>query len=108
VVTPSNVPGAPVIRTASSGVVGGKITAVARWTPPVSNGGSAINGYVVTALRVNAAGAVVSQTTSAVQTASARALTMTLRAGSYRFVVRARNRLGLGAASTRSNRVSAR
>jgi hypothetical protein len=107
-VTPAKAPGAPVIRTASSGVARGVINAVARWTPPASNGGAAINGYVVTALRLNAAGRVLGQTTSAVQPATLRALTMRLAAGNYRFVVRARNPVGLGANSARSNLVTAR
>jgi Ca2+-binding RTX toxin-like protein len=107
-VTPARVPGAARIGAATSGLAGGVINATARWTPPVSNGGSAINGYVVTALRINAAGAVVGQATSRVQAATARSLTMTLASGRYRFVVRARNVLGLGANSARSNLVTAR
>jgi len=48
------------------------------------------------------------QTTSAVQAPTARSLAMTLAAGKYRFVVRARNVLGLSALSARSNLVTAR
>jgi hypothetical protein len=49
--------GGPIIRPATAGAVGvgGARTARANWTPPVSNGGLAINGYVVTAFRINAA-----------------------------------------------------
>ncbi len=101
-------PGAPVIGTAASGTPGGVITALARWTPPASNGGLAINGYVVVALRLNAAGTVLARTTSAVQPATARGLIMTLTAGNYRFTVQARNALGLSVASVRSNLVTAR
>jgi hypothetical protein len=108
VVTPATLPGAPRIALANPGAVGGTITARANWTPPASSGGLAINGYVVTALRMSAKGAVLSQTSSAVQRATARSLTMTLKAGSYRFTVRARNGLGLGAASARSQLVGAR
>jgi len=108
-VTPAAVPGAPVIGTASSGKNRGTIDAMARWTPALSNGGSVINGYVVTALRMNAAGVVVGQTVSAVQAASVRSLTMILPApaNQYRFVVQARNVMGLGAISARSNLVTA-
>ena len=102
------VPGRAQIGLASSGVAGGRITATARWTRPASNGGSAITGYVVTALRLNANGTVRSRTVSAVKPASQRSLRMTLRAGNYRFTVRTRNAIGWGAASVRSNRVSAR
>jgi hypothetical protein len=107
-VTPATVPGAPRIGTASPGAAGGALTAVARWTAPVSTGGSAINGYVVTAMRMNANGTVARQTSSAVQPAGARSLTMALPAGNYRFVVRARNIVGLGALTARSNLVRAR
>jgi Fibronectin type III domain len=110
VVTPATTaPGAPVIGTSSPGAVGGVVNATARWTPPVSNGGVAIDGYVVTALRVDAAGTVLARTTSLVQPAASRALVMALTAGNYRFTVQARNTRGLGVASARSlNLVTAR
>ena len=56
-VTPAGatVPGAPVIGTPTAGAAGGSLTAIARWTPPTSTGGSAITGYVVTALRMSSA-----------------------------------------------------
>jgi hypothetical protein len=107
-VTPATAPGTPRIGTASSGVAGGTINAVARWTAPAANGGAFINGYMVTALRMNAAGAVVGTVPWTVNSGSARALTMVLPAGNYRFVVRARNAVGLGANSARSNPVTAR
>jgi FtsP/CotA-like multicopper oxidase with cupredoxin domain len=107
-VIPRTVPGAAVIGAAQSGAAGGSVTAFARWTPPASNGGAAIDGYVVYALRVNSAGTVLSTVTSRVQAATVRSLTMVLPAGSYRFVVRARNVAGLGPSSARSNMVSAR
>ena len=107
-VMPTRAPLAPVIGTASPGVVGGAINAVARWTPPAPNGGPAINGYLVIALRINAAGTVTSQTTSTVQAASVRSLWMTLRPGNYRFVVQAHNSAGWSPTSLRSHLVIAR
>ena len=107
-VTPATLPRPPLIGIASSGAVGGRATALARWRAPVSNGGLAVNGYVVTALRLNARGAVVARIGSAVQGPGVRALTMTLPAGSYRFAVRARNGVGLSAYSAISNPVRAR
>jgi hypothetical protein len=107
-VTPARVPSAPGIGAASPGAVGGRATALARWRAPVSNGGLAVNGYVVTALRLNARGAVVARYSSAVQGPAVRALTMALPAASYRFAVRARNGVGLSAYSAVSNLVRAR
>lgn len=101
-------PGAAVIQRANPGARGGAITAKANWTPPASTGGSAINGYQVTALRLSATGRVMSSRTSVVQHFSARSLSMTLQPGNYRFVVRARNRLGYGVYSSRSTLVTAR
>ena len=60
---------------------------------------------MVTAIRHNANGTVASVTRSAVQRASLRSLTMTPRAGNYRFMVRACNAVGLSATSARSNLV---
>jgi hypothetical protein len=108
-VTPATVPGAPVIGTATAGVAGGAINATARWTPPAATGGSAITGYVVRGLRLSAAGAVLSTTTSAVQPSTARSLVMALPvAGNYRFTVQAVNAVGGGAQSARSNLVAGR
>ena len=50
-------PGAPIIGTPSQGAAGGSLTAIARWTPPTSTGGSAITGYQVTALRMSSSAA---------------------------------------------------
>lgn len=107
-VTPATVPGPPVIGTASPGVTGGALTATARWSPPASNGGSAITGYVATALRTSATGTVLTRTDSPLLGAAARARTFTLPAGNYRFVLRARNAVGQGQLSARSNLVAAR
>jgi Ca2+-binding RTX toxin-like protein len=107
-VTPATTPGAPVIGTAVAGTPGGAVTATANWTPPAATGGSAITGYRVTALRINAAGTVVATTVSAVQPAARRTLAMTLTAGNYRFTVQAINAVGNGPQSARSNLVAAR
>ena len=107
-VTAATVPDPPVIGTASSGANGGALTATARWSPPASNGGSAITGYVVTALRMSRTGTVLSRTDSPLLGAGARTRTFTLPAGNYRFVVVARNAVGQGTSSARSNQVAAR
>jgi len=107
VVMPATVPGAPVIGTAASGTAGGTVTATANWNAPTINGGSAVTGYVVRALRMSSTGTVLATTTSAVQPSSARALTMTLQSGNYRFTVQASNKAGSGPQSARSNLVVA-
>ena len=109
VVTPATVPTAPVIRTAIAGATGGAITATATWAAPTSTGGAPITGYRVAALRMSAAGAVLAQTTSAVQSATSRSLQMTLPvAGNYRFTVQAINAVGASPQSARSNLVAGR
>jgi hypothetical protein len=107
VVIPATVPGVPVIGTPASGAVGGTVTATAHWNAPTSNGGSAVTGYVVRALHMSATGTVLATTTSAIQPGSARALTMTLQTGNYRFTVQARNKAGSGPQSARSNLIAA-
>ena len=106
-VVPANAPSAPVIGTAASGVAGGAITATANWNAPLSDGGSPVTGYVVRALKMSSTGTVLATTTSAVLPGSARQLTMTLPSGNYRFTVQARNKIGSGPQSTRSNLVVA-
>ena len=56
---------------------------------------------------MSATGAVLATTTSAVQPASARQLTMTLLTGNDRFTVQAKNKAGSGLQSARSNLVVA-
>jgi len=108
-VTPATVPTAPAIRTAIAGATGGAITATATWAAPTSTGGAPITGYRVTALRMSAAGAVLAQTTSAVQPATNRSLQMTVpTAGNYRFTVQATNAAGASPQSARSNLVAGR
>jgi hypothetical protein len=99
-------PLAPTIATASGGAAGGPVNGTARWSPPAGNGTSAVTGYVVTALKLNADGSVASTTVSATQPSAARSYLMPLpSAGSYAFTVQAVNPSGRSAASARSNTV---
>ena len=100
-------PGAARIGTAGSGARGGSVTATARWSAPTSTGGSTITGYQVLARRVSSSGATLS-TRSFSAGRDARRLVMRLKAGRYRFEVRAVNAIGAGAWSSRSNKVTAR
>ena len=86
-----------------------RITATARWQPPVLDGGSVITGYRVTALRLDASGTVVDRVASAIRPAETRALTMLLpRKGRYAFTVRAVNAFGQSVPSARSATVAGR
>ncbi len=108
-VTPATTPGAPTSIVASSGAAGGILTAKVTWVAPASNGGSAITGYVVRALRMSSTGTVLATTTFNVA-ATVRSFepTTTMVAGNYRFTVQARNVVGVGPQSVRSNLVAAR
>lgn len=111
VVTPASgaaVPGAPTIGAASQGAAGGKLTALARWTPPASTGGSPITGYQVIALRMSSAAddaVVLSSTPSRVLGPGVRQYDYTLAEGNYRFQVVAINASGTGPPSARSANV---
>ncbi|WP_404350837.1 fibronectin type III domain-containing protein [Phycicoccus jejuensis] len=108
-VTPAGVPGAAVMLAPTQGAAGGALTASANWSPPASTGGSAITGYRVTALRMDADGVTpVGSPTVAVVGANARTRSFTLPAGSYRFEVVAFNSVGDGPVSARSAAVSPR
>ncbi|GAA2514561.1 peroxidase family protein [Pilimelia columellifera] len=107
-VVPATAPSAPRIGTASSGASGGTVTATARWGAPASNGGAAITGYRVVALRLSASGAVLSTRTSGLRAASGRSYSFRLSQGRYRFQVYAVNVAGAGPRSSRSNQVTAR
>ena len=105
---PVTVPGAPVIGTATAGIAGAApngLQATANWAAPASNGGSAITGYRVTALRV-AADNTTTVAATATTNAGARARVFTLPAGNYRFQVVAINAVGDSAPSAQSNQVS--
>jgi Chitobiase/beta-hexosaminidase C-terminal domain len=101
-------PSSPRIRRASAGSPGGRDTAVARWGKPGANNGAQVSGYRVTALKLRPTGAVASRRSSRMLRASARSLEMRLPAGRYRFVVRARNSMGMSTASAQSNIVRSR
>lgn len=91
VVVPKDVPGAP------TGPIGtaGKNQVTVRWTAPVSNGGSAITGYTVTA---SPGGATCSWTSGPLS-----CVVIGLTAGtSYTFSVTATNSVGQGVASASS------
>jgi len=106
-VTTPGLPGVPPTVTASSGSAGGAVTAKAFWRAAAGNG-SPVTGYVVRAHRMAPNGTVLATTTSRVQPAGARELSMALPAGTYRFTVQAVSAVGSGTPSARSNQVSAR
>lgn len=105
---PATRPGRARIGSPSGGARGGKVTAVARWAAPLSDGGARVNGYRVYGYRLNDRGSVVQTVRSSVRSASARTWQPVLRKGRWKFAVRARNGVGWGAISARSRAVTAR
>jgi Fibronectin type III domain/Metallo-peptidase family M12B Reprolysin-like len=101
-------PGRARIQRARGGARGGKVTATARWRPPTTDGGVRVTGYRVVAYRLNDRGRVVGTKRSATLSANARAWHPRLRHGRWKFAVSARNAVGWGRSSARSNTVFAR
>ncbi len=103
-------PGKPRIGKAKPGKRGGKKTVKISWRPPTLAANPAIDGYKVIAYklkRVNGKLKYVKVTTSPLYPASK--LSTTLRGnGKYKFAVRARNDLGFGPKSRKSNAARAR
>jgi uncharacterized protein (TIGR02145 family) len=92
-VTPSTVPGAPTIGTATAGNAQATVT----FTAPVSNGGSAITGYTATSSPGGFTGT---------STASPITVTGLTNGTAYSFTVTATNANGTGPASSASNSVT--
>lgn len=92
-IVPLTVPGAPTIGTATAGNGQATIT----FTPPASNGGSAITSYTVTS---NPGGFTATGTASPITVGGLTNGTV------YTFTVRATNAIGTGAASAASNSVT--
>jgi hypothetical protein len=105
---PATKPGRARIGSASSGAPGGKVTALARWNAPKSTGGAKVSGYRVWGYRFNDRGRIVQTVRSSVRNPSARSWQATLSRGRWKFAVKARNSVGWGAISGRSNTVTAR
>jgi hypothetical protein len=101
-------PSAPHIGRATSGHRGGRVTAAVRWAAPARTGGAAIRGYRVQVERVNSAGRVTRVIGSARVSSRARAVTLRLHRGHYRFRVLAYNAAGSSHMSAPSRVVRAR
>lgn len=97
-VTPRTVPGAPTNVLA----LAGDKSATVRWTAPLQDGGAAVDGYQITAWRVDGV-----EHGTADASASARELNFTglVNGQDYYFTVRARNAAGYGPRSQNSNTV---
>ncbi|WP_372726990.1 fibronectin type III domain-containing protein [Nocardioides sp.] len=107
VVVPATNPDAPRMKKAKSGKPGGKKTAIARWAPPVADGGAAITGYKVWAHKIKR-GKIVKKAKTRMLSPSSRAVQMNLKGGTWRFVMKAKNAEGWSPWSRVSNKVRAR
>ena len=97
-VIPAVAPGAPTAVTA----VRGNTQATVSWTAPVSNGGSPITGYVVTAY----VGYFPAKVVTFPSNATTQTVTGLTNGTLYRFKVAAINAVGTGGQSTISNAVT--
>ena len=102
-------PGKPRIGKATPGKRGGAKTAKIAWRPPAAAANPAINGFQVIAYRLNKRGKYVKVSTSPVQGPGVRSITFTSSSSAkLKFAVKARNALGFGALSAKSNAVRPR
>jgi hypothetical protein len=104
--TAAIVPLSPSIGKAKPGRRGGEDTATARWRAPVANG-AVLTGYEIRALKLRPGRSAKKRPPVAVGS-DARKLEMSLRAGKYRFQVRAVSAAGKSPWSERSAKVRAR
>ena len=106
---PETLPGKTRIGNATQGKRGGKLTAKISWQPPSASANPAINGYQVIAYRENNQGKFVKVSTSPVLGAGARSIVFDANSTKrLKFAVKARNALGFGALSSKSNAVRPR
>ena len=102
-------PGKPRIGKATAGRRGGAKTAKIAWRPPAAAANPAINGYRIIAYRVNNRGKYVKISSSPVQGPGVHSIFFTSNSSAkLKFAVKARNALGFGALSAKSNAVRPR
>ena len=107
--TADDKPGKPRIGKATAGRRGGAKTAKIAWRPPAAAANPAINGFQIIAYRLNNRGKYVKISTSPVQGSGVRSITFTSSSSAkLKFAVKARNALGFGALSAKSNAVRPR
>ena len=102
-------PGKTRIGKATPGKRGGRLTAKVTWRPPLAAANPAINGYQLIAYKKKSNGKYAKVSTSPVFGAGSRsAVYRAGKRGFYKFAVRARNSLGFGPLSAKSNAVRPR
>ncbi|CAB4767056.1 unannotated protein [freshwater metagenome] len=104
----TTVPGAPTIGSPVRGTKGRPLTAGIRWSPPSSDGGAPITGYVVYFARVDAFGNELKSFFSDELPTDRRSANFKVARGLYRFQVVAVNSVGESALSVPSTTVKAR